>query len=357
MSKRANQDPLASTEIKRVKSNAKEGHAPECNDKLCQGCDVGEVEITFKDTDGNPTQVVPAASILLQMALEEAAKDQQNDNDDENNGISRRLFDMALEKYQKDEPENRVGYAICLVELGKTIAVQESISEGLEILRGELKKNNTEDVSLKLARAAIALAISIRKNQDAYFEQQEKELDQDDEVALGELLEKQKVSKEEIQLYEEAIQHTTDAFSRLDTANEALLVEAQSILHDLRTYGQLLNQPFHKEHANIVLDAAIDLIQKVPKNEANDELMLTWAACLLQKDTFVEEKKEKLDMYKKIEELLTKSNKLHVIRNDKENHSVWEMVSFNVVCYNLGWYIKICVCLACYASYQSIQFG
>jgi tetratricopeptide (TPR) repeat protein len=334
MSKRPNQDPLTS-ESKRAKSTNKHGHAAECSDKLCQGCDVGEVEITFKDTDGQTTTIVPPAQVLLAMAIEEASKDRQNDNDDENNGYARRLFDMAIEKYQKDEPENRVGYAICLIELGRTVAVQESISEGLEILRGEIKKNNNEQVSIELARAAIALAISIRKEQDAYFEQQEKELDEDDEIALGELLEKQQVDKKEIKLYQEALEHTRDVFRRLGK-NESLIEQAQLILGEFRTYGQLLVQPFHKEHANIVLDAAIELIQKVPEFEKNDELLLTWAACLLHKERFVEEEKEKLIMYKKIDELLTKSNKLHVIKNDKENHFVWEMVKIFIltfVCY------------------------
>lgn len=325
MSKRANQDPIV-PESKRTRSEA---HAVDCADKSCQGCDVGEVEISFvrKDAEGQPIDTEPSAQELLAMAIDEAGNDRNNDNDDENNGIARRLFDMAIAKYQKDEPENRVGYATCLIELGKAIAVQESISEGLEILRGELKKNNTEDILLKLAGAAISLATSIRKEQDAYFEKQQQEIDEDDEVALGELLEKQEVSKQEVKLYKEALEHTRDAFHRLGK-DEALLKEAQSVLFEMRSYGLLLVQPFHKEHANAVLDTVIELLQKLPDYEKNDELLLLWAACLLHQEKFVEDEKKKLEMYSKIDELLAKSNVLYLSKNGKENHYVWEMVSF-----------------------------
>ncbi|GAA5799211.1 hypothetical protein EDC94DRAFT_608346 [Helicostylum pulchrum] len=322
MSKRANQDPIT-PENKRTRSEA---HAADCTDKTCQGCDVGEVEFSFvrKDAQGQPIDTEPNAQELLAMAIEEASSDNNNDNDDENNGIARRLFDMAIAKFQKDEPENRMGYATCLVELGKAISVQESISEGLEILRGELKKNNTEQVALKLAGAAISLATSIRKEQDAYFEKQQQEIDEDDEVALGELLEKQEVTKQEIKLYKEALEHTRDAFSRLGN-DEALLKEAQSVLFELRSYGLLLVQPFHKDHANTVLDTVLELVQKLPEYENNDELLLLWAACLLHQEKFVDDEKKKLAMYSKIDELLAKSNALYLIKNDKENHYVWEM--------------------------------
>lgn len=332
MSKRANQDPLTS-ENKRTRVN-EEAHAADCTDELCTGCDVGEVEIAFvrKDAEGNPIDTEPSAKELLAMAIEEASNDANNDNDDENNGIARRLFDLALEKYQKEEPENRVDYATCLVELGKAIAVQESISEGLEILRGEAKKdNNTEYVTFKLAIASAAYAISIRKEQNAYFEKQQDELDEEDEVALGELLEKQEVGKKELELYKDALKYTRDAFARglknADNNDEALVKEAKNALFELRTYGLLLTQPFHKEHANTVLDTIIELLQKMPAYEEQEELLALWAACLLHQERFIEDKKEKAAVHKKIDELLAKSNVLHVAKYEVENHYVWEMVS------------------------------
>ncbi|KAL9540428.1 hypothetical protein MBANPS3_009682 [Mucor bainieri] len=332
MSKRANETQDLVSENKRSRSSvAKEGHAEDCTDELCKGCDVGEVEISFvrKDADGNPIDTEPSAQELLAMAIDEAGNDKNNDNEDENNGIARRLFDMAIEKYQKDEPENRVGYATCLVELGKAIQVEESISEGLEVLRGELKtKKDDKDVLLKAAGAAIALATSMRKKQQAYFDQQEAELEEEDEmddVAYEELVQKQTPSKEEIKLYKEAIERINQAFTDISKEDEALLKEAQTVMHEMRGYGQLLTQPFHEEHSNAVLNTVIDLIQKLPNYEKDDELLTLWAACLLHQEKFLEDDEQKLDILKKADDLLIKSNKLYLAKNGKENPWVWEM--------------------------------
>lgn len=334
MSKRANETQNLVSENKRsCSTKATEGHSSDCTDELCKGCDVGEVEISFvrKDANGKPIDTEPSAQELLAMALDEASNDKNNDNEDENNGIARRLFDMAIEKYQKDEPENRVGYAACLVELGKAIQVEESISEGLEVLRGELlKRKDDKDVLLKAASAAIALATSIRKKQEAYFEQQEAELEgsdgEMDEVAFNELVKKQELSKNEIKLYKEAIDRINEAFIDIGKEDEAILKEAQSVMHEMRGYGQLLVQPFHEEHSNAVLNEVISLIQKLPDYEKNDELLTLWAACLLHQEKFLEEKEKKVAILKKADELLIKSNKLFLAKNGKENPWVWEMV-------------------------------
>jgi tetratricopeptide (TPR) repeat protein len=329
MSKRANENQDPVVESKRSRST-KESHAPDCTDSLCQGCDVGEVEISFvrKDANGQPIDTEPSAQELLAMAIDEAAND---NNEDESNGMASRLFDMAIEKYQKDEPDNRVGYATCLVELGRAIQVEESISEGLEILRGEIKKQpKNKDVLLKLAGAAIALATSKRKNQDAYFEKQEAELEgsdgEMDEVAYGELLQKQELSKDDIKLYKEAIQRANEAFEDIESEDESILKEAQTVMHELRAYGQLLNQPFHQEHSDAVLDAVIQLIQKIPGNQENDELLTLWAACLLHQEKFIEDKKKQLATLNKADALLIKSNKIHIEKHGKGNPWVYEMV-------------------------------
>ncbi|KAL7328062.1 hypothetical protein PS15p_206387 [Mucor circinelloides] len=332
MSKRANETQDLVSENKRSRSSAaKEGHTEDCTDELCKGCDVGEVEISFvrKDADGKPIDTEPSAQELLAMAIDEAGKDKNNDNDDENNGIARRLFDMAIEKYQKDEPENRVGYATCLVELGKTIQVEESISEGLEVLRGELKiKKDDKDVLLKAASAAIALATSMRKKQQAYFDQQEAELENEDEmddVAYEELIEKQKLSKEEIKLYKEAIERINQAFTDIGKDDEAFLKEAQTVMHELRGYGQLFTEELHEEHSNAVLNTVISSLQKLPDYEKDDELLTLWAACLLHQEKFLIEHEEKNAILEKVDDLLIKANKLHLAKNGKENPWVWEL--------------------------------
>lgn len=323
MSKRQTAESSSLPETKRIK---KESHAPDCNDKNCQGCDIGQVEISFvrKDKDGNPIESEPSAQELLSMAIDEAANAKQSGNDDdENNDMAHRLFDMAIEKYQKDEPENKLGYATCLVELGKALQVEESISEGLEILRGEKKKQNNE-VWWALAGAAIALASAKRKALESYFEQQQQELEDDDgeidEVAFSELLEKQRVSKVEAKLYKEAI----DAAKQASFEN---IKQVQAVLHEFRAYGQLLGQPFHKQDSDAVLNATIELIQKVPEYETNDELLTVWAACLLHQEKFEEQEAKKLEIMNKAEEMLLKSNELYNQKNKKENPWVWEMVT------------------------------
>ncbi|CEP19123.1 hypothetical protein [Parasitella parasitica] len=332
MSKRANETQDLVSENKRSRSSTvKEGHVPDCTDELCKGCDVVEVEISFvrKDADGKPIDTEPSAQELLSMAIDEASNDKNNDSDEENNGIARRLFDMAIEKYQKDEPENRVGYATCLIELGKAIRVEESISEGLEVLRGELKtKKDDKDILLKTAGAAIALAASIRKKHKAYMEEVEAELgDPDDEIdddALEELEKKYELSKEEIKLYKEAIECFNEAFADVQHIDETFLKEAQTVMHEMRGYGQLFEVESHKDHSDAVLNAVIAVIQKLPDYENNDELLLLWASSLLHQEKFLPYE-QKPAYLKKADELLIKSNKLYLAKNGKENPWVWEL--------------------------------
>ncbi|KAI8991361.1 hypothetical protein BDF20DRAFT_904058 [Mycotypha africana] len=350
MSKRAHQqDPLASeaesSHTKRARSDKEQQHASDCTDENCTGCAVGEVEISFvrKDAEGQSVEgSEPTAQELLAMAIDEAAhSDATEDDQGHHKQVVRRLFDMTIEKFQKDEPDNRVGYATCLVELGKALQVEESISEGLEILRGELKtkrkeetsEENVDDILLKSAGAAITLAASKRKSQEAYFAEREKELQNEngeitDEVAFEELLQKQEqVSKDEIKLYKEAIEYTTDAFAILKFEDESNVKKAQTVLHELRAYGQLLSNPAHKEHSETVLHTVIDLIKKFPAYKENDELLTIWAACILHTEKFLEEDdvKGKKAVFQKAEELLEQSNTLHKKKHGKENAWVWEM--------------------------------
>ncbi|KAI7903161.1 uncharacterized protein BX663DRAFT_507669 [Cokeromyces recurvatus] len=333
MSKRANEDQFPISQNKKSRST-KEGHAPNCVDDTCKGCDVGEVEISFvrKDATGKTIDTEPNAQELLAMAIDEAANQKYNDKDDnENNDMAHRLFDMAIEKYQKEEPDNHLGYATCLIELGKALQVEESIREGLEVLRGEQKKQKgNKEILLKLAGAAIILANLLRKKKDTYFEEQEAELkDSDgeiDEVAYEELLQKQQVSREEIKLYKDAINHAKEAFEDIEKEeNESIQKEIQTVLHELRAYGQLLTQPFHQIHVNTVLDAVISFIQKLPKYEEDADLLILWAACLLHKEKFIENEDEKLIVMKKIDDMLIKANKTHLLQHGKESAWVWEM--------------------------------
>ncbi|RCH77759.1 hypothetical protein CU098_000065, partial [Rhizopus stolonifer] len=293
-------------------------HAEDCVDDLCQGCDVGEVEISFirKDAQGQTIDTEPSAQELLVMAIEESNQD-----------IKLRLFDLALEKYQKEEPENRVGYATCLVELGKGIDVQESIREGLDVLRGE--KTKTADIKLAISGAAIALALSIRHKQLNFFTEEQEKLDPEDTDALDELVEKQIPSKEQLDLYKESIDRFKEATKEEEQVDEAMLKEAHTVLNEIRTFGQLLSQPVPNDQTTKVLNTVIELIQQLPKHKENDEFLTLWAACLLNQTKEGQSEKESLDSMKKIEELLLKANALHAAKHEKENPWVWEMLAMN----------------------------
>lgn len=222
MAKRTSDELTADLEVessikaKRVRRTQNEGHAPDCNDPECEGCDVGDIEITFVRTDesGQEQSVQPSAHELFAMAMEEATNTQAEDQD---SSMARRLFDLALEKFQKEEPEDRLGYALCLVSLGKTIEVEESLREGLDILRHEARKDGS--LSFHLARAAWALATFIRKRQNEWFEKMKEELESDEEdgVEYEELLKKQQLSREEERLYKESLDAMQKVFCRKDS--------------------------------------------------------------------------------------------------------------------------------------------
>ncbi|KAI8351215.1 hypothetical protein EDC96DRAFT_518913 [Choanephora cucurbitarum] len=320
MSKRAHEGQESELENKRNRAS-REGHTEDCQDDLCEGCDVGEVEISFVRKDAQGQTVEPSAQELLVMAIEES-------NDD----IKKRLFDLALDKYQKDEPENRVGYATCLVELGKGIDVQESIREGLDVLRGE--KTKTTEVLLALSGAAIALVNSIRQKQIQYLveEQQKLEENDDDEEEIEEneeLKQKQKPSKEETKIYAEAVDSLTEAL-KAKSSDEALFKEAHTVLNEMRTYGQSLNIPYYSELSTKVLHTVVDLIKQLPDYEQHDEALTLWAACLLNEQKPLETEEEQMKVMDKIESLLNDANKIHAKQNEgKENPWVWQMLAMN----------------------------
>ncbi|KAI8327883.1 hypothetical protein BD560DRAFT_417570 [Blakeslea trispora] len=320
MSKRAHQGQDSESENKRNRTS-KEGHVEDCQDDLCQGCDVGEVEISFVRKDAQGQTVEPSAQELLVMAIEES-------NDD----IKKRLFDLALEKYQKDEPENRVGYATCLVELGKGIDVQESIREGLDILRGE--KTKTTDVLLALSGAAIALVNSIRQKQLKYLIEEQQKLqedgeDEEEDEENEELKQKQQPSKEETNIYNEAVDSLTEAFKSM-SSDEALFKEAHTVLNEMRTYGQSLNIPYHSELSTNVLTTVVDLIKQLPNYEQHDEALTLWAACLLNDQGHEKTEEEQIKVMDKIDSLLKDANKLHAKKNEgEENPWVWQMLAMN----------------------------
>jgi hypothetical protein len=204
MSKRSDRpeesDPNAIQQLKKARTTAtttltKTNHSPDCQDSDCDGCDVGEVEISF--VQGDET-VQPTAYELLTMAKEEQG----------NTDMARRLFDLALEAFETEQGKTGLGYAQCLVELGRALAVDESIREGYQLYSAV--KTPTLESQLWHSRAALALARSIRQQKSRSYEELRLDLENsdgeiEDEVALDELVIKDQVSKEEQKLYKEAI--------------------------------------------------------------------------------------------------------------------------------------------------------
>ena len=209
MSKRlAEEEAGPSIRTKRIRSAEKDGHVSDCSDPECEGCDVGEVEISFvrNDENGQDQTFQPSAQELLSMALNESNTTTAADQDNE---IVRRLFDMALEQFEKTDPkDDRSGYATCLVELGRAIDVEESLREGLDIFRGMAKKvpsSMKAEHWLTVAKAATGLLILIRKKLNSIFEELLEELEDDDESPSEEQLKKYSIKRDELNLYKETL--------------------------------------------------------------------------------------------------------------------------------------------------------
>ncbi|KAL0081567.1 hypothetical protein F4703DRAFT_1918101 [Phycomyces blakesleeanus] len=323
MSKRA-----ASPNLKEETSSSKrvcrteENHSTGCNDPDCNGCDVGNIEITFVGDNGEDKAADPTAQELLEMAIEEAG------NKEAKPEVVQRLFDMAIEKFEKAEPKNRIGYATCLIELGQAIKVEESLREGLDILRGEIKKPDVGPLAqFILARAAALLAADIRQKKNALFEEARAELvdsdGEEDEAAMDELNKKQAITREEIKLYKEAIAAIEKGFVEYDPKNEEQTKALRVAMRQLLSYGQLLEDPSHGSHVDTLMDKLVSYIQRL-ENEADSSLLTEWAACLLHKCKFEEIEKQK-ELCKEVEKLLLKSNNVYKEAHNEENPWGWEL--------------------------------
>ncbi|KAG1472944.1 hypothetical protein G6F56_001239 [Rhizopus delemar] len=316
--------------MNKIKESSKrsktEGHAPDCSGDDCLGCDVGEVEISFTSNtdDGEIEEAQPNAQELVILAIDESKK--------RDNEMAHRLFDLALEKFQEEEPENRVGYANCLVELGKAIKVEESIKEGLDILRGELKKaSDSPELKLRLAYSSMVLANYLRKQKGDIFARQEAAFEQEDgdidEVAYEELLSKQGVTKEEIALYKEAIDYSRDISKNISKDNTTFISEIQGLISELRTYCLSLDLDIQKENATVVIDATIELIQRVPGHEDNWELVTIWASCLAHQEKLLNKSQDRIKVITKAIEMAKKANELHVAKLSKEHPFMCELIA------------------------------
>ncbi|KAI9498179.1 hypothetical protein BDB00DRAFT_784243 [Zychaea mexicana] len=321
MSKRlAEEDAETSINTKRIRSTQKEGHVSDCNDPECEGCDVGEIEISFvhKDKDGNDQTSKPSAHDLLSMAVTEADTDQKSE-------IVRRLFDMALEQFEKIEPEDRAGYATCLVELGRAIDVEESLREALDIFRGIVKKDASAMTSehwLTMAKAATGLLILIRKRLNGGFEELLEELEED--APSEEQLRKYSLKREEINLYKEAVNATEKA---LASPNDLPSKEARFALHDLHSYAQLLDHPQHLDHVSAIADVLTRSIQQFSYHKDADLLALKASTLIHKQNLLADDVEIQKELCNESEKLLLDANKFYKEEHKNEYPRGWELLA------------------------------
>lgn len=78
-------------------------------------------------------------------------------------------------------------------------------------------------------------------------------------------------------------------FNNFDEPTRLLV---KQVLHDMREYGESLEQPCHSDHVAVLFDTLIKYIQLFPYNE-DDNLLTLWCACLLHRQKFIEDEDEK----------------------------------------------------------------
>ncbi|CAG8480482.1 5189_t:CDS:2 [Paraglomus occultum] len=170
------------------------GHAPNCEDSLCEGCDVGEIEVSFALTDGTTP---PGPSDLFRMAVKESEKENPEEH---GGGIVKKLYDMAIGEFdralgEQEEIRRKIGkeedlkgetsdksklvkgkekgreeeygsytsllrdYAMCCLSFGKYMPLISYIKKSIELFEKVIDENNDDgEAWIGLARARIALA-------------------------------------------------------------------------------------------------------------------------------------------------------------------------------------------------------
>ena len=197
----------SSKRLKIVKKDSND-HAPDCSDPQCEGCDVGEVELTFTAEDGSPVEK-PSALELFHMAMNEAASEGSKSNE---NGMAKRLFDLALEAYDKEKEHDQLGYSQCLIEFGRYFDVLESVKEGVDILRSlensilESKYSKSVVYIAKGRGILVQLHLERAKRIELFEEITKRSDDDEDEEIEPAVLKKLEVTKSERKLIDEAIQ-------------------------------------------------------------------------------------------------------------------------------------------------------
>ncbi len=165
----SNSKPSRNSKRIRLKSS---NHAPACDDFTCKGCDVCEIEIVFTTEDGQGV-VELSPDKLFQFALEESSKESSQEH-----GIAKRLFEMALEGFDKlmskeeqtlkgkeketpqkvDTKQTRCQYALCRIAFGIYLPIVEQIHKGIKMFKRIIVEDDDYyDAWIGIGRARISL--------------------------------------------------------------------------------------------------------------------------------------------------------------------------------------------------------
>ncbi|CAO3621246.1 unnamed protein product [Cunninghamella echinulata] len=249
--------------------------------------------------------------------------------------IAKQLFDMALEAYEKEDNDQKTGfgYAKCLIELGRALNVPESLQEGYDLFVAIRKgKNSTVFITpvtqLWHTRAALALALFLRQQKQHIFEERRENLEDSDgeidEGLLFDLMNKDVVSRQEINLYKEVLSILDEVMVDFKNFDESTRLLVKQVLHDIREYGESLEQPCHGQHIAVLFDTLIKYIQFFPYND-DDNLLTLWGACLIHRQKFIQDEKEKEVICQRAEKLIQQSKQVYYAKNKKENPWAWEL--------------------------------
>ncbi|KAH8548797.1 hypothetical protein BGW37DRAFT_522988 [Umbelopsis sp. PMI_123] len=315
-------DSSSSKRVKVVKSDS-QNHAPDCSDPDCDGCDVGEIELTFTNEDGTPADK-PTALELFRMAMSEAASEGSKVNE---NGMAKRIFDMALEAYDKEKDQDQFGYSQCLIEFGRYFDVLESVKEGVEILRGLEKSTISEgsrfskkDIYIAKGRGLLVQLQMERAKKIETFEEinGENDSDEDEEIDPS-LLKKLEVSKQEKKLVDEAIACFDNGVHHDEGYEKQVLL----CCNDLRQYGEQLDMPFHQDIVKHVLDRALKYLQTIKDIDTNVFALKIWGSCLFYQ---ARADPQGDDAQVLIEDALKKFNKANSVASDDQDLEVVELI-------------------------------
>ncbi|CAJ0838526.1 13678_t:CDS:2 [Entrophospora sp. SA101] len=222
-------------ETSRKKFQERQQHAPNCDDINCKGCEIGEIEIVFTggsdNEKGDNGEIELKPYQLFQLAQEEVTATTSKTNggggggdNGEYNEIAKKLFEMALEGFDKlllesklqEKKKNDGGelvvttmmdeidqikyqYALCCITFGNYLPIDKEIQKGVDMLKelveGKEGERNEDEKNSEFFESWLALG----KGQIYLSKLQSSKFDDDNEQ------ENYTISESELNLYSQGI--------------------------------------------------------------------------------------------------------------------------------------------------------